>query len=84
MFYAPPTATLGHARLGWLAVAPPRSFDWGVQILVRQTHLPLNFDFSSDFGHFNLKILKNLKIFVSFGKKYVKIVFSGGTAPSTF
>ena len=49
----------------WRAVAPPRSFDWGGRTLVRQTHLPPNSDFSSDFGHFILKIWKNLKFLVS-------------------
>ena len=47
-------------------MAPPRSFDWGGgRILVRQTHLPPNSDFPSDFGHFILKILKNLEKLVS-------------------
>ena len=29
-----------------------------------QNHLPSNSDFSSDFAHFNLEILRNLKILV--------------------
>ena len=40
------------------------------QIPVLQAHLPPNSDFSLDFGHFILKILKNLKILVSCSDKY--------------
>ena len=70
-----------------MSVAPPRSFDWGGgRILVRQTHLPPNYDFSSDFGHFILKILKNLKFLVSYLKQNFKNRYfgGGGRPPSTF
>ena len=57
----------------------------GGPILLRQAHLPPNSDFSPDFGHFFLKILKNMKFLVSPLKKtVVKIVISGGTSPSDF
>ena len=41
----------------------------GGRTLVRQIHLPPNSEFSSDFGHFILKILKNIKFLVSSLKK---------------
>ena len=42
----------------------------GGRILVLQAHQPPNSDFSLDFGHFILKILKNLKHLVSCSNKY--------------
>ena len=39
--------------------ASPRSFDRGVGFIYTQTHLPPKFSFSSDFGHFILKMLEN-------------------------
>ena len=40
-------------------LASPRCFDLGGRTQVRQTHLPPSSDFSSDFVHFILKMLKN-------------------------
>ena len=56
----------------------------GGRILVRQTHLPPNSDFSSDFGHFVSKILKNIKKLLVHLKDSVKIVISGGMSPFYF
>ena len=56
----------------------------GGRNLFRQTHLPPNSVFSSDFGHFILKILNNVKFLVSSLKISVKIAISGGTSPSDF
>ena len=36
--------------------------DWGGQIQLNQNHISANSDLSSDFGHFILEILENLKI----------------------
>ena len=48
-----------------------------------QTHLPQKFSFSSDFGHFILKILENAeKKFQE--KSYWNIQISGGSAPAFF
>ena len=60
------------------------SFDWrgGGRILVCEPHLPPNSDFSSDFGHFMLKIWKNLKNKIF--KKVYKIDISAGTSPTEF
>ena len=56
----------------------------GGRILVRQIHLPPKFDFSSDFGHFILKILKK-SIFLLFPfLKILKIAISVGTSPFMF
>ena len=41
--------------------APPRSFDLGGGFKGTQAHLPQQFSFSSDFGHFILKMLENAK-----------------------
>ena len=43
-----------------------------------QTHLPQKFSFSSDFGHFVLKMLKIAKKYTFLGKKYINIQISGG------
>ena len=59
--------------------------DWGEggrgQIQASQSHLSPNSDFSSDFAHFILEILKNLKISVYIQNFSLKIVISGGTFP---
>ena len=54
-----------------LAGRSPPSFDKGGRIQVRQTHLPANSYFFSDFGDFILKILKN-ENFGVFRKKNFK------------
>ena len=51
------------------------------QIQASQSHLSPNSDFSSDFAHFILEILKNLKISVYIQNFSLKIVISGGTFP---
>ena len=61
------------------AEASPRIFDWGGtdsdwggQIQVNRNHLPPNSDFSSDFGHFILKTLENLKILANMHEIFFK------------
>ena len=43
------------------AGASQRIFDWGVGVIDTQTHLPPKFNFSSDLGHFVLKMFENAK-----------------------
>ena len=50
----------------------------GGQIQVSLNHLPLNSDFSTDFEHFILEILENLKKGEIFTKLTLKIVISAG------
>ena len=47
---------------GRCAGASPRSFVWGDGFIGTQTHLPPKFNFSSDFGHFILKMVINAKL----------------------
>ena len=47
-----------------------------------QTHLPPKCSFSSDFGHFNLKILENAKM--AYVTKILKYHNFGGTSPADF
>ena len=47
---------------GQLPGASPPSFIWGDGFMGTQTHLPPKFSFSSDFGHFILKMLENAKL----------------------
>ena len=47
-------------------------FRLGGRIHVSENHLPPNSDFSSDFAHFVLKILKNLEILVSVQEFFLK------------
>ena len=55
--------------------------DWGTAS-GGQNHLPPNSDFSSDFAHFILKILKNLKNGIpKFRKRFLIIAISGGKSP---
>ena len=47
--------------------------DWeGERIQVNQNHLPPNSDFSSDFGHFILGTLENLKVLTNIQKLVFK------------
>ena len=56
-------------------------FCWGDGFIGTQTHLPPKFSFSSDFGHFILKMMENAKI-VHMGQKKAEISsFLGGTSP---
>ena len=59
-----------------LAGAPPRNFDWGDGLrLGGRIQVSQNPDsgFSSDFAHFILEILKNLKILANIQKFSLKI-----------
>ena len=49
-----------------------------------QTHLPPKFSFSSDFGHFNLKMLKNSKFSFVSRKKVPEISSFLGDVPRRF
>ena len=60
------------------------SLGGGGRFHVPQTHLPPNFDFSSDFGHFILKISENLKILIRTQKKILKSRDFWGTSPRNF
>ena len=59
--------------------ASPRSFDlggtdsnWVGRILVSQSHLPPNSDFSSDFAHFHSEIPENPNFSVNIQKIFLK------------
>ena len=52
--------------------------------LVRETHLPPNSDFSSDFGHFILKIVKKNYSFGKFLKENLEKSGFGGDVPPEF
>ena len=52
-------STRPHRLAGLLA--SPRSFVWGDGFIGTQTYLPQKFSFSSDFGHFILKVVGNAK-----------------------
>ena len=52
-------AVCGYTRHSPHARASPRSFVWGDGCKGTQTHLPPIFSFSSDFGHFILKMEEN-------------------------
>ena len=54
---------------------------WGRRILVLQTYLPPSSDFSTDFCHIILKILKNLTMFVTYYKDTLKITIAVGSSP---
>ena len=56
----------------------------GGQIRVNQNHLPPNSNFSSDFGHFILKILEDLKIFTNMNKSFFKNRNFWGDTPTEF
>ena len=54
----------------------------GGRIQVSQNHLPPNSKFSSDFGHFILKMLKDLKILANLYQEFfLKNTISGGYPP---
>ena len=65
-----PSASAGARHEVWL----------GGQIQVRQTHLPPNSNFSSNFGHFISKVLENLKIDMN-SKFFFKTRDFWGTSP---
>ena len=69
----------------------PRSLDWeggliptGGRIQLSQNHLPQNFDFSSNFAHFILKILENLKMLANIKEKTIENRDFCGDIPSEF
>ena len=63
----------------------PRSFVWGDGFIGIQTHLPPKLSFSSDFGHFILKMVENAKYSSVSRKKDAKISsFLGETSPADF
>ena len=72
------------------AGASPRIFDWGTdsdwgeQIQMNQSHLPPNSDFSSDFGHFILETLENMKILTNTQKFSLKNRDFWGDIPPEF
>ena len=49
-----------------------------------QTHLPLKFSFSTDFGHFISKMLENAKFANVSIKRCWNVIISGGTSPLIF
>ena len=60
------------------ARAPPRSFVWGDRFMGTQTNLPPRFIFSSNFGHFILKMLDHAKLLYVSRKKLLKYHNLGG------
>ena len=55
---------------GRCAGASPRSIVWGDGFIGTRTHLPPKFSFSSDFGHFILKMVENAKLCVKKRDRY--------------
>ena len=52
--------------------------------MATQTYLPPKFSFSTDFGHFILKMLENAKFAYVSRKNILKYQFLGGTSPADF
>ena len=64
--------------------ASPRSFVFWGRIHRHPTHLPPKFSFSSDFGHFILKMVENAKFSYVSRKKKSEIKEFLGTSPADF
>ena len=79
------TTQIGSKKTTSIPGASPRSFVRGDGFIGTQTHLPPKFGFSSDFGHFILKMVKNAKFSsMSRKKKMLKYHHFWGDVPADF